>query len=58
MSRYGTQKMYECANCAKRFGLDELQPILKYWERVEAGESEPDGECPECGALCYEAEDE
>lgn len=58
MSRYGTRKMYECANCAKQYGLDELGVILRYWERVaEEDEVEPDGECPECGALCYEVED-
>ena len=45
--------LYECQNCGELWELDELQPIHRYYERVAQDEAEPDGECPECGALCH-----
>lgn len=49
--------MYECQDCSELWALSELKPIQDYHERVEDGEPEPAGECPECGALCHEVED-
>ena len=43
-----------CARCGRTFPKSEpLQPINDFWERVEAGDIVPSGECPECGGLCY-----
>jgi len=43
-----------CADCGKVFPREKpLQPIERFWQRVEAGEIVPSGQCPECGALCY-----
>ena len=43
-----------CANCGRTFSREEpLQPIERFWQRVEAGEIVPSGQCPDCGALCY-----
>ena len=47
-----------CGNCLKVWDADSLNDIVHYSERVEAGEEEPVGECPECGALCHEIEDD
>ena len=44
----------ECANCSAIWDITELNDIKRYWERVDADdECEPDGECPDCGSLCY-----
>lgn len=43
-----------CADCGKVFPRAELlQPIERFWQRVEAGEVVPSGQCPDCGALCH-----
>jgi hypothetical protein len=47
----------ECQDCGERFYLSELKPIEDYWQRVEEGEPEPAGECPDCGALCHKVAD-
>lgn len=60
MSAYGTVETYgkyDCDNCGKRWSLDDLKEIKRYHERVTDG-IEPAGECPECGALCYDATDD
>lgn len=45
---------YECANCTRKYTLNDLAPIHRYWERVDADDDTvPAGECPDCGALCY-----
>ncbi len=46
-----------CQNCSWRGGIEHLQPIRDYSERVADGEPEPAGECPECGALAHVVED-
>lgn len=46
--RYG-----QCGNCQKMFPETRLHEIKRLWERVEAGEEMPLGECPECGALVH-----
>jgi hypothetical protein len=44
----------ECANCSAIWDINELNEIKRYWERVdENDEYQPDGECPNCGSLCY-----
>ena len=48
----------ECFNCGSIWDIKELNEIKRYWERVEEGEEEPDGECPKCGALCYLIEED
>lgn len=53
-----TQETYACQNCDWTGSHDELNDIKDYDERVAPGEPEPTGECPECGALCHEADDE
>ena len=43
-----------CADCGKAFPREKpLQPVERFWQRVEAGEVVPSGQCPDCGALCY-----
>lgn len=50
---------YECQNCGRRWGLEELNPVEDVLERVAPGEPMPAGECPgnSCvGAVCHKAE--
>ena len=51
------EPLYECQNCAKQWTEGQLKPIQHLTQRVEVGEPMPAGECPECGALCHEADD-
>lgn len=53
-----TKEIYECQNCDWTGSYEELKDIVGYDERVEPGEPEPTGECPKCGALCHEKEEE
>lgn len=46
----------ECANCDWTGAYSETDEIDNLWERCEPGEPIPHGQCPECGALCYEPE--
>jgi hypothetical protein len=46
---------FECQNCAAAWHLEDLRDIRRYWERVDPGEPEPAGECPDCGSLCHES---
>ena len=43
-----------CDNCGKTWSAAQLRPAADLAERVDEDGPEPDGECPECGALCYE----
>jgi len=46
--------LHVCADCGASFPEGKpLQPIERFWERVEAGDVVPSGQCPECGGLCY-----
>ena len=51
---------YECANCEWTGSQEELKDIRHWHERVDVDHDTvfPDGECPLCGALAYEAEPE
>lgn len=51
-----SEQLYACQNCAWVGHHERLRPIKHYHMRVEEGEPEPDGECPECGELCHEYE--
>jgi hypothetical protein len=43
----------KCENCSWRGDLADTNEIDDFWERVNAGEIMPAGQCPECGALCH-----
>lgn len=50
-----TDPLCACANCEWSGPLDALKPIKHYWSRVdEEDDVEPDGECPSCGCLAYQ----
>lgn len=51
------QDLYVCQNCHWEGPHEQLGDIKHYHQRVEPGEPEPDGECPECGALCHAKEE-
>jgi len=46
-------KVY-CDNCPWTGTEDQLCPVLHLIHHVERGGTIPHGECPDCGALCYE----
>lgn len=43
-----------CDDCGKIWKESELQEIKNLQSRVDAGGQMPSGQCPGCGALCYE----
>ncbi|MFW6119032.1 MAG: hypothetical protein ACOC7S_01705 [Planctomycetota bacterium] len=46
--------VHACSGCGKVFPREEpLHPVEHFWERVEAGDIVPSGQCPECEGLCY-----
>jgi hypothetical protein len=47
-----------CANCAWDGLANQTRPIQDLYERIEPGGTVPIGECPECHALAYLAEDD
>jgi hypothetical protein len=48
----------ECDNCNRKWVLSDLNAIHRLYERMDPGGKVPDGECPDCGALCYRIVDE
>lgn len=52
----GIETVFECQSCDWRGPESKLALIKDLTMRVSAGEPMPAGECPECGALCHEAE--
>lgn len=52
-----TTKQHYCANCTKRWTMEELKPVEDLHQRVEPGGVMPSGECPDCHALCYPIHD-
>ena len=61
MSAYGTVETYgkyDCIDCGERWALADLENTDAYDEIPADGEGiPPTGECPDCGGMCYEAED-
>lgn len=52
-------KTYQCQNCLKIWHESQLKTeIPDLQERVAPGETMPAGECPECGALCHQLDNE
>lgn len=49
----------ECQNCGKVWReKDLINPIPDLHERVDPGEVMPNGECPECHAVCHEMKED
>lgn len=44
---------YICQNCGTDWAEASLLPINDVFERVQPGDTMPDGECPECGGVCF-----
>lgn len=47
----------KCDDCGGKFPKDFVIPLSEIhhlWERIDVGGIVPAGECPKCGALCYE----
>jgi hypothetical protein len=44
-----------CPNCDWHGTDDELDEYHDFWSRIAPGDTMPHGDCPECGAFCYEA---
>lgn len=44
---------FECQNCSGLFSADQLNEIKDFQLRHEPGDIVADGECPDCGALCF-----
>jgi len=47
---------YECDNCKSICSRSALKEIKDFHQRVDISGVVPAGECPVCGALCYEIE--
>jgi predicted HAD superfamily Cof-like phosphohydrolase len=47
---------YECDNCKSICSRSALKEIKDFHQRVDINGIVPAGECPICGALCYEIE--
>lgn len=44
----------QCGNCGRLWEEKELiTPIPNLFERLEPWETDPKGECPTCGCICY-----
>ena len=50
----GEDEYAVCHNCESSFLWPSLGPIDDLRQRVQAGEPLPAGQCPDCGALCYD----
>lgn len=54
LEKFNETPQAECQNCDWSGPLHQVRvEIPHYNERVEPGEPEPCGECPDCGALCH-----
>lgn len=47
-----------CASCNWEGPADECDGYRDFWSRAQPGEIIPHGDCPKCGAFCYEAKAE
>ena len=43
----------KCDNCGEWYSEEDVDPVVDFWARVEAGNEMPAGQCRECGSLCY-----
>lgn len=50
----GKIELHTCGNCCAAWPHESLNIAKHISERVDAGGPAPSGECPGCGALCYE----
>jgi hypothetical protein len=53
----GEDEYAVCANCGSAFLWPSLDPIDDLRRRVGTGEPLPAGQCPDCGALCYDLDE-
>ena len=56
MGKRDAVSYYICESCGERFDRD-LREGQRLWERLEPGGELPAGECPDCAAQCYLAEE-
>ena len=47
---------YTCQNCGEDWAEASLLEVSDVYERVQPGDVMPDGECPECGGVCFAKE--
>jgi hypothetical protein len=52
------ERRVTCANCDWSGTESQLRDISDFWGRVDVGGEMPAGECPECQALAYLAEED
>ena len=57
-NHHDAECQFTCNDCGDQMGEESLKPVKHYDERVDKDddghvENEPDGQCPQCGALCY-----
>ena len=50
------ETLCRCENCRSKWLVTELRPVKDIGQRVALEERMPDGECPECGAVCHTIE--
>ena len=53
----GVNDFAVCQNCESSFLWPDLDPIDDLRQRVEVGDPLPAGQCPDCGALCYDVDE-
>lgn len=49
-------RVARCGNCGKEWERERLDAVRNPDLRIDEGGELPMGECPECGALCYDAD--
>lgn len=42
-----------CGNCSWQGSTNDVEDIRDIWSRIEAGDTFPAGECPDCGCFAY-----
>ena len=47
------ETLYRCQNCDWTGDEGQLGELIDVFERVQPGDTMPDGECPECGGVCF-----
>lgn len=49
---------FECQCCGRLWHEENLNPVQDLLQRVDPGEPLPAGECPVCGAVCHQIEEQ